>query len=69
MRDGVDGKNGSLRPVIEAMSLFGTKRTCRLCSAMSALRGKAENMCSHCGARLALGTSVGAIEAISDLEE
>jgi hypothetical protein len=28
-------------------SPFGTKRTCRLCCAMSALRGKAENMCSH----------------------
>jgi hypothetical protein len=32
-------------------------------------QGKAENICSHCGARVALGTSVGAIEAISDLEE
>jgi hypothetical protein len=29
------------------MSGPGTKRTCRLRCAMSALRGKAENMCSH----------------------
>src|SRR5207302_10886213 len=26
---------------------YGTKRTCRPYCAMSALRGKAENMCSH----------------------
>ena len=30
-----------------ATSGFGTKRTCRLCCAMSALGGKAENICSH----------------------
>src|SRR5712675_2885054 len=29
------------------MSVSGTKRTCRLHCAMSALRGKAENICSH----------------------
>jgi hypothetical protein len=28
-------------------SLVGAKRTCRLHCAMSALRGKAENICSH----------------------
>jgi hypothetical protein len=28
-------------------STHGTKRTCRLYCAMSALGGKAENMCSH----------------------
>src|SRR5258708_23057233 len=28
-------------------SVVGTKRTCRVCCAMSALRGKAENICSH----------------------
>ena len=29
------------------MSAAGTKRTCRLRCAMSALGGKAENICSH----------------------
>ena len=29
------------------ISAVGTKRTCRLCCAMSALRSKAENICSH----------------------
>ncbi len=30
-----------------SMAASGTKRTCRLYCAMSALGGKAENMCSH----------------------
>ena len=34
-------------PALSCKSAVGTKRTCRLCCAMSALRGKAEIICSH----------------------
>src|SRR5258707_2050810 len=35
------------RSIFDFCNSIGTKRTCRLRCAMSALRGKAENICSH----------------------